>query len=121
MDISLALGYSGDLQIELIQQHNNAPSVYQEFLDAGRQGVHHIGIMPNDYKATLDHYRSLGHEAAFECDFGGAELTYVDTLSALGHFVELWDNHDNFKGLFTMIEDAAKDWDGKNPVRPMPG
>lgn len=121
VDISLALGYSGDLQIELIQQHNDVPSVFKEFLDTGRQGVHHIGLMPADYQATLDYYRSLGHEVAFECDFGGAELTYVDTLHSLGHFVELWDNHDNFKGLFTMIADAAKEWDGTDPIRSMPG
>ena len=121
VDISLALGYSGELQIELIQQNNDAPSVYKEFLDAGLQGVHHIGLMPTDYKATLDYYRSLGHEAAFECDLGGAELTYFDTVDSLGHFIELWDNHIAFKGLFTMIEDAAKGWVGKDPVRPMPG
>lgn len=120
VDISIAMGYSGDLQIELIQQNNDANSVFKEFLDQGRQGVHHIGVMPEDYKAAIEFYRAQGHEAAFECDFGGAELTYVDTLDSLGHFVELWDNHDNFKGLFTMIEEASKNWDGKDPVRAIP-
>jgi len=31
-------GNSGDLQIELIQQRNDAPSMYKEFLDSGRRG-----------------------------------------------------------------------------------
>lgn len=66
VDLTLALGYSGDLQIELIQQNNDAPSVFKEFLDAGRQGMHHIGIMPQDYEAALAIYRSQGHEPAFE-------------------------------------------------------
>ena len=51
-DVTLALGNSGDLQIELIYQHNDEPSVYKEFLDAGRVGVHHFGMMPVDYQAT---------------------------------------------------------------------
>lgn len=121
VDVTLAMGLSGDLQIELIQQHNDAPSVFKEFLDEGRHGIHHIGLMPADYAATMDRYHASGLETAFECDFGGADLAYFDMLDSLGHFVELWDNHENFTGLFTMIEEAAKDWNGEDPVRPMPG
>ena len=119
-DVTLALGNSGDLQIELIFQHNNAPSVYKEFLDAGRVGVHHFGMMPEDYKATCAQYKELGHEAAFECTVGGAELVYFDTVQTVGHFIELWDNNEVFKDLFMMVEDAAKNWDGTDPVRPGP-
>jgi len=35
VDISLALANSGTLQIELIQQRNDAPSLYLDFLHAG--------------------------------------------------------------------------------------
>ena len=42
-DVSIALGNSGDVQIELIHCENDAPSVYKEFFDAGRTGVHHLG------------------------------------------------------------------------------
>src|SRR5882757_1501087 len=34
VDMSIALANSGDLQIELIQQRNDAPSMYKEFLDS---------------------------------------------------------------------------------------
>ena len=117
-DVSLALGNSGDLQIELIVFEDDSPSVYKEFLDAGRQGVHHFGMMPVDYPATVAQYKALGHEAAFECTVGGAPLVYFDTVDTVGHFIELWDNNDTFKDLFTMVEDAAKGWDGSDPVRP---
>ena len=66
VDVDIALGNSGALQIELIRQRNDAGSVYKEFLDAGRVGVHHFGLMPEDYKATCTQYKALGHEAAFE-------------------------------------------------------
>ncbi len=119
-DVSLALGNSGDVQIELIYCENDAPSVYKEFLDAGRVGVHHVGLMPENYAETCARYASLGHEAAFECTVGGAPLVYFDTVDSVGHFVELWDNHDVFKDLFMLVENAAKGWDGKDPVRPGP-
>ncbi len=117
VDVSLALGNSGALQIELIYQHNDEPSVYKEFLDAGRVGVHHFGLMPVDYAAACAQYRALGFEAAFECTVGGAPLTYFDTVKTLGHYTELWDNSAVFKDLFLMVEDAAKGWDGRDPVR----
>ncbi len=120
VDVSLALGNSGDVQIELVFQHNNEPSVYKEFLDGGRVGVHHFGLMPPDYRATYERYKALGHEPAFECTVGGAELVYFDTVQAIGHFTELWDNCDTFKDLFMLVENAAKGWDGKDPVRPGP-
>lgn len=120
VDVTLALGNSGALQIELIYQHNDEPSVYKEFLDAGRVGVHHFGLMPEDYAAACAQYRALGHAAAFECTVGGAPLTYFDTVATLGHYVELWDNSPVYKDLFMLVENAAKHWDGSNPVRPGP-
>ncbi|MEQ8663634.1 MAG: VOC family protein, partial [Gammaproteobacteria bacterium] len=53
-DVTLALGNSGDVQIELIYCENDAPSVYKEFLDAGRVGVHHFGMMPENYAETCE-------------------------------------------------------------------
>lgn len=38
MEMSVAVANSGDIQIELIQQRNDSPSAYKEFLDAGREG-----------------------------------------------------------------------------------
>lgn len=119
-DVTLALGNSGDLQIELIYCETEAPSVYKEFLDAGREGVHHFGMMPVDYAAACAQYKALGHEAAFECTVGGAPLTYFDTVETVGHFIELWDNNQVYKDLFMLVEDAAKGWDGSDPVRPGP-
>ena len=42
MEMSVAIANSGDLQLELIQQRNDAPSMYREFLDAGHEGMQHM-------------------------------------------------------------------------------
>ena len=119
-DVSLALGNSGSVQIELIYCENDAPSVYREFLDAGKSGVHHLGLMPENFTETCEYFASRGHEKAFECTVGGAPLAYFDTVDSLGHFIELWDNNPAYLDLFRLIEDAAKGWDGSDPVRPAP-
>src|ERR1035437_5696812 len=36
--LSIALANSGDVQLELIQQRCDSPSMYQDFLRAGREG-----------------------------------------------------------------------------------
>jgi hypothetical protein len=76
--------------------------------------------MPVDYAATCAEYLAKGHRAAFQCTLEGAELTYFDTVASVGHYIELWDNNDVFKQLFLMVEDAAKGWDGRHPVRAFP-
>ena len=118
VDVTLAVGNSGDTQIELIYCENDAPSVYKEFLDAGRLGVHHIGLMPEDYPATCELYRGLCFEVAFECAIGGTDLVYFDTVDTLGHFTELWDNSEPFKEFQRSVREAARTWDGTDPIRP---
>jgi catechol 2,3-dioxygenase-like lactoylglutathione lyase family enzyme len=40
--VSIAIAFTGALQIELIQQHNQAPSAYLEFLAGGMEGTQHL-------------------------------------------------------------------------------
>ena len=117
LDVSLAVGNSGDVQIELIFCENNAPSVYKEFVNAGRRGVHHLGLMPENYADTYTRYTNLGFEPAFECEIGGTNLVYFDTVDKLGHFTELWNNSDTFISFMELVKNAAIDWDGDNPIR----
>ena len=117
VDVSLAVGNSGDVQIELIQCETDAPSVYKEFLDAGRVGVHHVGLMPEHYDKARHDYESKGFEAAFECSISGTSLVYYDTVDAVGHFTELWQKSDAFTDFMKFVRDASIDWDGRDPVR----
>ena len=53
--LSVALGNSGDLQVELIEQHDDRPSAYRDFLAAGREGFQHVSswLTRAEYDATL--------------------------------------------------------------------
>ncbi len=117
IDVTLAVANSGDTQIELIYCEDNRPSVYREFLDAGKTGVHHVGIMPKDYDSAIRRYKELGYDVAFACSIAGTDLVYLDTVAALGHFTELWERSDSFLAFQRSVREAAYNWDGTDPIR----
>ena len=115
-EMRLAFGKSGDVEIELIQWvAGGCP--HKEFLDAGRSGVHHVGLMPENFAETCNRYQALGFEAAFECSIAGTQLVYYDTVETLGHFTELWDRSESFIEFQRSVKEAARNWDGSDPVR----
>ena len=61
MEVSIALANSGSLQIELIEQRNGAPSLYRDFLAAGREGLQHVAGWTADFDALLASAAERGH------------------------------------------------------------
>ncbi len=49
VEIGIAVAFSGDVQMELIQQHNDAPSMYRELLVTYGEGALHFCLLPEDY------------------------------------------------------------------------
>jgi hypothetical protein len=119
IEMSIALANSGDLQIELIQQRNDAPSMYKEFLDAGFEGLQHMSYWTHDYQAIYDRAKSLGYTVGHEGQLGGEKgrFCYFDTQSHPGTVVELSDISGNKGPFFEHIRQVALDWDGSDPIR----
>lgn len=112
--VSLALGNSGGVQIELIALGDPAPSIYREI----PRGVHHVAMLAADLETESDRLASLGYPVALALALPGVcRVRYHDTLAAFGHFVELWESTDAMRGLLQMVETAALGWDGRDPVR----
>ena len=93
MRMSVALANSGDLQIELIQQRNDAPSMYREFLDAGHEGLQHMSYWTTEYQSLYNHALSLGYVVGHEGSIGGEKgrFAYFDTQQHPGTIVEISD------------------------------
>lgn len=122
IEMSIALANSGDLQIELIQQRNDAPSLYREFLDAGHEGLQHVAFWSKDYQSLYDRAVSLGYTLGHEGQIGGEQgrFSYFDTQQHPGTVIELSDISGP-KGWFfeNVIKPAAAGWDGSDPIREM--
>jgi hypothetical protein len=119
VELSIALANSGAVQIELIQQRNDAPSMYREFLDAGREGLQHVAYWTTDYQALYDCALELGYVVGQEGCIGGplGRFAYLDTEHQPGTVIEISDISGPKGKLFAHVRRAAADWDGSDPVR----
>jgi hypothetical protein len=119
MEMSVAVANSGDIQIELIQQRNDAPSAYKEFLEAGREGMQHIAYWTTDFQALYDRAITLGYKVSQEGSIGGEQgrFAYLDTEHDQGTVIEISDISGPKGQFFTYIREVAKDWDGTDPIR----
>jgi hypothetical protein len=114
--ITMALSNSGDMQIELIQQHNNAPSIYREFLDVGRSGMHHVAYWSEDFDETMARVGAAGYRTAQFGQPAGTSFAYVDGGPA-AEFVEVMQLSETTRGFMDHIRETAATWDGKDPIR----
>jgi hypothetical protein len=117
-EVSLALGNSGGVQIELIAPRGEAPSVFRE----GKGGVHHLAYLARDFDGESQRLAALGHPVAWALTIPGiCRVNYHDTLAVLGHFIEIWESTEAMRGLLEMVEAAARGWDGRDPIRRIGG
>ncbi len=119
MQMSVALANSGDVQLELIQPRNDAPSMYKDFLDAGREGMQHIAYWSDDYQNLLDSALADGYVIGQEGSIGGEQgrFAYLDTEVEQGTVIELSDISGPKGQFFQYIREVAASWDGSDPIR----
>jgi hypothetical protein len=118
LEVSIALANSGALQMELIQQRNQAPSMYRDFLDAGREGLQHLAYWTERFDEDLARLRALGHEVGQSGHIGeNGRFVYLLTEAHPGTVIELSEISGPKGRFFAHIAAAARDWDGREPVR----
>ncbi len=120
--LSLALGNSGDLQVELIQPHDDHPSAYRDFLATGREGLHHVSswLTRAEYDATLARLQAAGTPIAHAGTIGsGGRFAYFATDGVAGGMqYEIADALEpGGAQMMQTVAEAARNWDGSDPVR----
>lgn len=119
-EYSLAIAQAGAMQIELIQQHDDHPSPYRDSHPRGTEGFHHLASFVSNVEVELARYRAAGLAVALDCHFGDVPLAYVDTRPTLGCMLEILEHRPSIDALFDHIAVSAVDWDGSDPIRPIP-
>lgn len=117
-DFSVALAFWNDVQIELITQRCNTPSVYREFLDEGREGFHHMLTTTTDMEALLVDLKRDGHEVLADVDIGeNGRVIYFRMAGQQWPLIEVGEFTPSIYEVFAMIKEASIDWDGSDPIR----
>jgi Glyoxalase/Bleomycin resistance protein/Dioxygenase superfamily len=114
MSISIAVAFAGQLMIELIAQHDEAPSVYRETLAArGAHGFHHWAIGARNFDATVAAYRAGGYAEVFsDLSPRGVRIVYLDTSADLPGMLEIIEMTADVEEQYRRMYQAAKEWDG---------
>ncbi|MFI0355042.1 VOC family protein [Actinomadura sp. 9N407] len=114
--VTAAIAYAGGLQIEVLCQNDDEPSIFSELVPRGRSGLHHTGLIARDYEAERDAYVRAGAALAFEGRIGASRTCWLDTSATLGFMIELLEPSPTREAGFAAMRKAADTWDGTNPI-----
>ncbi len=119
IETSNALANSGYLQIELIQQHNDAPSMFLDFLGSGREGMHHVAYWTKKFDEDLKRLTAAGYQIGQEgwVHSPDSRSVYFLNQSHPGTVIELSEISGPKGESFRLIAEASRGWDGKDPIR----
>jgi hypothetical protein len=118
VDISIALGFSAGLCVELIEQHDERSSIYHDWRMQKGYGLHHVAVLSEDFPRDIERWAALEAPAVFTAGFGeNTRLAYLDTREALGHYLEVVEFTDFVRSALIDLREAQEGWDGKDVVR----
>jgi Glyoxalase/Bleomycin resistance protein/Dioxygenase superfamily len=118
VSLTLAVAFAGHMMIELIAQHDEKPSVYQETIKTKGYGFHHWAICSKSFDKDVATYEAAGYPIAFsDLSPRGVRIVYMDTTRDLPGMLEIIDTTDALEAIYQSYFDAARNWNGENPVR----
>lgn len=117
--LSIAFANSGPLQLELIQQHGDEPSMYREFIQAGRDGFHHLAWWAEDFDDVIAKAERARWPIVQSGDGNGvARFVYFELDGATSTVIELMELNDATRFLAKTVAEGAEQWDGSTePLR----
>jgi catechol 2,3-dioxygenase-like lactoylglutathione lyase family enzyme len=88
----LAFGKSGDVEVELIEWvAGGCP--HKEFLDAGREGMHHLRFIVEDLESQVQAAQAVGYESIWGKRYGdGLAVAYLERPGD-SLLIEFFENH----------------------------
>jgi hypothetical protein len=122
LDFCTAGAHWGDIQIELIRQNDQKPSIYRDW---NSNALHHVQIATSNYAAALEVCRAEGFPVVMEgqdalgikglkfayCELGPeAPLEFVE-------FVDVPADAEHLREADRRMRAQARNWDGRDPLR----
>jgi Glyoxalase/Bleomycin resistance protein/Dioxygenase superfamily len=117
VSVQIAVAQAGPVQIELIQQHCDTPSIFSQWSRGGTSAFHQIATLTDDYDAKTAHFTALGYAIAAESLGRGFRVAYIDTAADFGFYTEIVEAPPSFVDHVRSISETCAHWDGSDPVR----
>ena len=117
LDFAGALSYTGNMQIELIKQYCDTPSIYTEYDNNKKGPLHHVCALTTDIKNDITVMESQGYtnlQGGKTQDNG--KFAYLHTKDKKDPIFELAQLSKSGLDFFDMMKDAAKNWDRKSAI-----
>jgi hypothetical protein len=94
LEVDLLLGYSGSIQVELIQGNGKESDFYEQQIQMYGEGLHHLGFYISDLEKKLRLIQELKIQVLFSVTLktvggGTAKYVYLDTVGMCGTILEL--------------------------------
>lgn len=91
----MAFFYLGDLQIEFIQP-SDGPSVWQDFLEARGEGIHHLSFSVNGMTKYIESCEKWGMkmEQRGEYRLNNGRYAYLNAVDTLKMYIELLESDE---------------------------
>lgn len=113
-DLSIALAFHGTMMLELIQQHDEQPSVFHDGVLRRGYGLHHWGIGTRRFDERLAAELAQGKEVLYTARTGrGARIAYFEGPTPLHAMTELIEVTETSERFYAGIAGASRDWDGQ--------
>jgi hypothetical protein len=122
-EVSIGIAHSGALQVEIIQQHNSAPSSYRDFLEQGLRGFHHISpwfCHAESYDEAHRRLRSSGLNLVQEGSPRGIDLRvayFADPDNRWPQFEISESLAPSVSAISQKLMELSSIWDGEDPIR----
>lgn len=114
--IDVALSYSGETQVELIEVVSDAPSPYHH-ADGSRQlGLHHIARITDDLEHELAAAPDRGLTVLFTGTSATTEVAYFESTALPGTVIE-YICSPHARAMLAAGVDEARNWDGTDLIR----
>lgn len=124
MITNVAFLTAGGVHYELLEQVDQTPSIYREFLERNPQGgMHHVAYYSADFAADRERARKGGLDLRIVQEFltpdGGTFEIYMEPVGANDPLLVQFMYPGPTEALFAQLEAISAAWDGSDPIRDM--
>jgi hypothetical protein len=120
--LTVGLAQCGGTQFEVIQQHDDVPSVYRECVEGGREGCQHLALWFAEREGFDEAHGKLAGQGLRLVQSGGSlektRFAYFEAEVPGLPMIELSESlMPRARGLAAGVAQANRDWTGEDPLR----